>query len=58
MTAAAAAAEQAAEAGDDDIVVLCAKVLTNSDANSGRIILPRVSIEANLSFVIGYRCAP
>ena len=37
--------------------VLCAKVLTPSDANSGRIILPRVSVEANLSFVIGYRCA-
>lgn len=48
-----------AEAGKSShLTVLCAKVLTNSDANSGRIILPRVAIEANLSFVIGYRCAP
>lgn len=31
-------------------------MLTNSDANSGRIILPRIYVEANLSFVIGYRC--
>ena len=34
--------------------VLVAKVLTNSDAH-GRIILPRVSVEANLTFLMGYR---
>ena len=36
--------------------VLVAKVLTNSDAH-GRIILPRVSVEANLTFLMGYRQA-
>lgn len=35
--------------------VLVAKQLTNSDAGSGRIILPRVAVESNLSFVLGYR---
>ena len=35
--------------------VLVAKQLTNSDASSGRIILPRVAVESNLSFVLGYR---
>lgn len=35
--------------------VLVAKCLTNSDAASGRIILPRVAVEANLPFVTGYR---
>ncbi|KAI3428154.1 hypothetical protein D9Q98_006538 [Chlorella vulgaris] len=35
--------------------VLVAKQLTNSDAASGRIILPRVAVESNLSFVLGYR---
>ncbi|KAL0034314.1 hypothetical protein WJX77_008756 [Trebouxia sp. C0004] len=34
--------------------VLVAKVLTNSDTH-GRIILPRVSVEANLTFLMGYR---
>ena len=37
--------------------VLVAKVLTNSDTH-GRIILPRVSVEANLTFLMGYRCPP
>jgi hypothetical protein len=45
-----------AAAGSAECTVLCAKVLTNSDASSGRIILPRIYVEANLSFVIGYRC--
>ena len=36
--------------------VLVAKVLTNSDTH-GRIILPRVSVEANLTFLMGYRQA-
>ena len=36
-------------------VVLVAKRLTNSDASSGRIILPRVAVETNLSFVVAYR---
>lgn len=35
--------------------VLVAKCLTNSDASSGRIILPRVAVETNLPFVLGYR---
>jgi len=35
--------------------VLVAKCLTNSDANSGRIILPRVAVETNLSFVTSFR---
>lgn len=35
--------------------VLVAKALTRSDTN-GRIILPRVSVEANLTFLIGYKC--
>ena len=47
---------QPAGAGNAECTVLCAKVLTNSDASSGRIILPRIYVEANLSFVIGYRC--
>jgi hypothetical protein len=47
---------QPAGAGSAECTVLCAKVLTNSDASSGRIILPRIYVEANLSFVIGYRC--
>eukprot|EP00891_Asterochloris_glomerata_P000981 jgi/Astpho2/981/Aster-x0038 len=34
--------------------VLVSKVLTNSDTH-GRIILPRVAVEANLSFLMGYR---
>lgn len=37
------------------LTVLVAKVLTPSDANSGRIILPRTMVEANLNFVMGYR---
>lgn len=36
-------------------MVLVAKCLTNSDASSGRVILPRVSVETNLPFVLGYR---
>lgn len=35
--------------------MLVAKCLTNSDAASGRIILPRVAVETNLPFVLGYR---
>lgn len=35
--------------------LLVAKTLTNSDASSGRIILPRVAVESNLPFVTGYR---
>lgn len=48
--------------GDDDVEevqptrrVLVAKKLTNSDASSGRIILPRVAVETNLSFVTAYK---
>ena len=48
-------------AGEDEIDevqprrVLVAKRLTNSDASSGRIILPRVAVETNLSFVTAYK---
>lgn len=35
--------------------VLVAKRLTNSDASSGRIILPRVAVETNMSFVTTYK---
>lgn len=41
--------------GAGSAAVLVSKVLTNSDATSGRIILPRVAVEANLPFVVGYR---
>lgn len=34
--------------------VLVAKTLTKSDT-AGRVILPRVSVESNLSFLMGYR---
>lgn len=41
--------------GGQSTSVLVAKVLTNSDASHGRVILPRVAVEANLSFVRQYR---
>ncbi len=34
--------------------VLVAKTLTKSDTQ-GRVILPRVAVEANLAFIVGYR---
>ena len=37
-------------------VVLVAKTLTKSDTG-GRVILPRVSVESNLRFLIGFRQA-
>ena len=37
-------------------VVLVAKALTKSDTG-GRVILPRVSVESNLRFLIGFRRA-
>jgi hypothetical protein len=43
------------EGKSEPSVVLVAKRLTNSDASSGRIILPRVAVEMNLSFVVAYR---
>lgn len=45
-------------AAQTGFTVLVAKVLTPSDANSGRIILPRTMVEANLNFVMGYRFPP
>lgn len=36
--------------------MLVAKRLTDSDVTYGRIILPRVAVEANLKFVLGFRC--
>ena len=45
-------------AAQTGFTVLVAKVLTPSDANSGRIILPRTMVEANLNFIMGYRCPP
>lgn len=59
--AAAAAAEDGSEIpkertrGGQCSSVLVAKVLTISDASHGRVILPRVAVEANLSFVRQYR---
>jgi len=35
-------------------IVLVAKALTKSDTG-GRVILPRVSVESNLCFLIGFR---
>ena len=37
-------------------VVLVAKTLTKSDT-LGRVILPRVAVETNMSFLTSYRCA-
>ncbi|KAK9835818.1 hypothetical protein WJX74_008627 [Apatococcus lobatus] len=37
--------------------VLVAKTLTKSDTQ-GRVILPRVAVEANLAFIVGYRSYP
>lgn len=39
----------------DGPFVLVAKRLTDSDVTYGRIILPRVAVEANLKFVLGFR---
>jgi hypothetical protein len=36
-----------------DQAVLVAKILTKSDASSKRVILPRVSVEANLPWIVG-----
>ncbi|WIA31248.1 hypothetical protein OEZ86_001246 [Tetradesmus obliquus] len=48
--AAAASSSKSAAAAESGIVkaILVAKVLTKSDANSKRIILPRIAVEANL----------
>lgn len=51
---AAAAAAPVVDVGAN-YQVLVSKVLTNSDAQSGRIILPRVAVETNLAFVMSYR---
>ncbi|BDA41728.1 probable regulatory protein viviparous-1 at N-terminal half [Coccomyxa sp. Obi] len=56
----AAQGGEAAMGDDDDELkphrtyVLVAKTLTKSDT-AGRVILPRVSVESNLSFLMGYR---
>ena len=40
-------------------VVLVAKALTDSDAKTGRVILPRAMVENNLLwFCSSYRCVP
>ena len=46
---------QAAGEGAAHGFVLVAKALTKSDTN-GRVILPRVMVETNLPFLMGYRC--
>jgi hypothetical protein len=52
----AAASEEHEDEGDAPRKsVLVTKCLTNSDASSGRIILPRVAVETNLPFVTGCR---
>lgn len=55
-TAAAAGAVATLPAvGPSRSAVLVAKRLTSSDAASGRVILPRLSVERNLPFILGYR---
>ena len=46
---------QAAGEGATQGFVLVAKALTKSDTH-GRVILPRVMVETNLPFLMGYRC--
>ncbi len=54
--AAAAAGEDTQGGQQGGGFVLVAKALTKSDTN-GRVILPRVMVETNLPFLMGYRCA-
>lgn len=55
---AAAAGAGAVAATEDDIVkaILVAKVLTKSDSNSKRVILPRIAVEANLPQLAHAQC--
>lgn len=49
------AAEHAAVVADGSIVVLAAKILTESDVKHCRAILPRIAVENNLPFLLGFR---
>lgn len=40
---------------DSSIVVLAAKILTESDVKHSRAILPRIAVENNLPFLLGFR---
>jgi hypothetical protein len=42
-------------AGENAPLVLAAKVLTESDIKQSRAILPRIAVESNLPFLLGYR---
>eukprot|EP00878_Enallax_costatus_P015269 GHUV01015987.1.p1 GENE.GHUV01015987.1~~GHUV01015987.1.p1 ORF type:complete len:577 (+),score=197.40 GHUV01015987.1:393-2123(+) len=55
---AAVATANAAAAADGDVVkaILVAKVLTKSDSNSKRVILPRIAVEANLPQLAHAQC--
>jgi hypothetical protein len=52
-TAPAEPAEPASPRLGRDQAVLVAKILTKSDASSKRVILPRVSVEANMAWIVG-----
>jgi hypothetical protein len=56
--AASAAGTTAAAAADGGVVkaILVAKVLTKSDSNSKRVILPRIAVEANLPQLAHAQC--
>jgi hypothetical protein len=56
--AAATAGSTAASAADGGVVkaILVAKVLTKSDSNSKRVILPRIAVEANLPQLAHAQC--
>lgn len=41
--------------GDGQNTVLAAKILTESDVKHSRAILPRIAVENNLPFLLGYR---
>jgi hypothetical protein len=45
----------AATTGQNAPLVLAAKVLTESDIKQSRAILPRIAVESNLPFLLGYR---
>lgn len=46
---------QAPIIGDGQNTVLAAKILTESDVKHSRAILPRIAVENNLPFLLGYR---
>jgi hypothetical protein len=49
------AVEHAPGVIDSSMVVLAAKILTESDVKHSRAILPRIAVENNLPFLLGFR---